>query len=222
MPRRIKPFITGMIYHIFNRGLDRRLTFTNKREYQRALAALSFYSYTSSSFRLSWFIKLSPKKQKEKYDLLKSQKPRVTIMSYCLMPNHFHILVKQEKDHGISKFLGDFQNSYTKFFNKLHERSGALFSNQFKGVLVENENQFTHLSRYIHLNPYTSSIANSITELEKYPWSSLKGYLGSIDEIIDSKPILGLFGNSENYRKFIVDHAGYQKQLKKIEHLALE
>ncbi|MEK7525066.1 MAG: transposase [Patescibacteria group bacterium] len=222
MPGRTTPLVTGETYHVFNRGIDRRQTFISKNDHQRALQTISFYRFTNHPLRLSWFIKLSPKIQNQKLDILRAQKPLVKILAYCLMPNHFHLLLRQEEDAGISKYLSDLQNSYTRYFNTINERTGPLFMRQFKAVRIENENQLTHVSRYVHLNPYTGSVVKSLEEIEKYPWSSFGSYLDGNDQIVTSNSVLDIFRNGNQYKKFVLDNADYQRKLKDIEHLLLE
>ena len=119
------------------------------------------------------------------------------------MPNHFHFLLEQKEDKGISKFLSNLQNSYTKFFNISHERDGSLFSDQFKAVRIETDEQLIHVSRYIHLNPHTGFVVKSLKELEEYPWSSFPDYLQTPREFVDTEFILSFFGNSQKYIKFV-------------------
>lgn len=137
------------------------------------------------------------------------------------MPNHFHFLLKQENEVGISKYLSDFQNSYTRYFNINHNRTGPLFMDQFKAVRIESEQQLIHVSRYIHLNPYSGFLTKNLTELENYPWSSFKNYLLQ-ENLAEYKIILDLFSSKDKYKSFVLDQADYQRKLKRIEHLTLE
>jgi len=139
------------------------------------------------------------------------------------MPNHFHFLLRQETDGGISKFLSQFLNSYTRYFNTKNERVGPLFLEDFKNVLVESEEQFLHLSRYIHLNPFSSSVVSSLENLYTYEWSSLSEYIGgSEDYICDKEMIMNYFKTKESYKKFVSDRADYQRELKQIENLLID
>jgi len=151
------------------------------------------------------------------------EKSLVDIVSYCLMPNHFHFLLLQNKENGISKFMGDFQNSYVRYYNTRHDRVGPFFQGQFKAVRVQTEEQLLHLSRYIHLNPYSSSIIKSSDNLENYEWSSYPEYLDRAKfEFCKKDSILVNFKNIEGYSKFVLDNAEYQKKLSKIKHLTLD
>src|SRR3989344_7388440 len=171
MPRRKEPLVTDEIYHVFNRGIDKRPTFTDRREFSRAAEALRFYQLLNPPMKLSLFLKLRPDRNVD-------QKHLVEVLAFCFMPNHFHFLLRQTYDNGISKFISNFLNSYTKYFNTKHERTGPLFLGQFKAVRLEADEQLLHVSRYIHLNPYTSYVVKEIKDLGDYEWSSFRDYLG--------------------------------------------
>lgn len=145
--------------------------------------------------------------------------PLVEIVCYCLMPNHFHLLVKQNVDDGISKFMRLIGDSHSKYFNILHDRVGGLFQDKFKALRVEDNAQLLHLSRYIHLNPVVSSIAETPQD---YDWSSYREYIGRRAGFCNKEIVLGQFRGKDAYRAFVEDFADYIKKVKKIEHLALE
>lgn len=214
---------TGEIYHLFNRGVERRVVFTNKREYQRALDVIGYYRFADLPMRFSRLMELTVEEKAKVVDLLKSKgQVEVKVLAFCLMPNHFHLLVKQEKDDGISRFISNISNSYSKYFNTKHKRLGPLFQGAFKAVRVETDEQLIHLSRYIHLNPVSSSMVKE-ESLGSYPWSSLPEYLERINEgITDSSIVLNNFGSIKSYRKFVYDQIGHAKELEKIKHLTLE
>ncbi len=222
MPGRIMPLVNGEVYHVFNRGANRQPTFSSNREYERALTAIDFYRFYKTPLSLSKFLKLEQDRQNEILDLLHENKRLVDIFCYCLMPNHFHILLRQQENNGISKFLSNFQNSYTKYFNARHERDGSLFLDQFKAVRVETDEQLVHLSRYIHLNPHTGFVTKTLEGLETYPWSSFQEYLEPRKQFTNVKFILDFFKSGEEYKKFVFDQADYQRKLKLIEHLVIE
>lgn len=222
MPGRKIPLITDEVYHVFNRGIDRRLTFTNKREYQRAISSLRFYNVLHLPLSFSKYLRLEDIKRDEIDQVLEKSEKIVKIFSYCFMPNHFHFLLKQTAENGIAKFLSNIQNSYTRYFNTKHDRDGSLLLDQFKGVRIETDEQLLHVSRYIHLNPYTGHVVKSFEELEKYPWSSLPSYLSNEDSFVEKEFILAMFPRRKAYRTFVSDQADYQRKLKEIEHLVLE
>ncbi len=216
------PLVTGEIYHVFNRGIDGRVTFSNIREYSRAYQIMKYYQFSSPPLKLSRFLRIGDSKRQELQESSWGEK-FVSIMCYCLMPNHFHFMIRQEVDGGISNFLSLFLNSYTRYFNTKNDRVGQLFLDTFKNVLVETEEQLLHLSRYIHLNPFSSSIVNSLEDLYKYEWSSLGEYIGgSEDHICEKDMIFSSFKTKESYKNFISNRAEYQRELKKIENLIIE
>jgi len=222
MPARIIPLGTDEIYHVFNRGINRQPTFTSRIEYQRAILAIKFYRLSSPPISLSKFLVQPKEKQEEILESMKDLAKLVDIICFCLMPNHFHFLLKQRLDGGISKFMGNFQNSYTRYHNTRNEKDGSIFLTQFKAVRISTDEQLLHVSRYIHLNPHTGYIVKSLNDLENYSWSSFKNYLKEKSDFIDTDLVLGLFKNSEYYKQFVFDQASYQRELKLIKHLIME
>lgn len=141
------------------------------------------------------------------------------------MPNHFHFLLKQLTDNGISKFIGQFCNSYTRYFNTKHSRIGHVFQGVFKSVHVESQEQLIHLSRYIHLNPCVSSIVKKEL-LFDYPWSSypnyLKGKSKGKSDIFEIDPVLSSFKSPQDYQQFVLNHADYARELELVKHLVID
>lgn len=135
------------------------------------------------------------------------------------MPNHFHLLLRQNIDHGVSDLLRKVSNSYTKYFNIKYKRVGPLLQGQFKAVLIENDEQLIHLSRYIHLNPY---VAGLVQIPEDYTWSSYKEFLDREGNLVDKKHVLDFFPSIDGYKIFVNEHQGYAKELDRIKHLLLE
>jgi len=139
------------------------------------------------------------------------------------MPNHFHFLIKQIKNNGIVKSIGKFSNSYSHYFNTIHEKKGPLFEARFKAVKINSNEQLLHLSRYIHLNPYTASIIKNVNKIHQYPYSSLKEYLSpNTFNLTSTDLILNQFKSTQDYLNFNLNQADYQKQLHSIKKLTLE
>lgn len=169
--------------------------------------------------RYSKYLTLEKEKKDNLLQSLFDKDLQVEIIAYCLMSNHFHILLKQLKTHGIVKFMAKFTNSYTKYFNSKHNRVGPLFQGIFKAVHVEDDEQLIHLSRYIHLNPVVGFVIEK-EKLEDYPWSSNVQYLGlNQSAITNNKEILGFFKSQSDYKQFVQDQADYSIKLKTIKHL---
>lgn len=145
----------------------------------------------------------------------------VDLITFCLMPNHIHLLIKQISDGGISKFMRQVSDSFTRHFNTKYKRVGPLFQGAFKAVRIETNEQLLHVSRYLHLNPLTSYVVREENFIN-YPWSSLKDYLSKDSKLVNPKIVLSNFKASKDYLKFVMDQADYGKELEKIKHLALE
>ena len=211
MPSRIFPFVNDYFYHIYNRGSEKRPIFHTRRDYQRFMKTLYYYQHLGPKPKFSHFSQFQTYK-------LDSSKKIVNITAYCLMPNHFHLLIKQVADGGITEFISKVSNSYTKYYNTKHNRIGPLFQGEFKAVMVEKDEQLLHLSRYIHLNPLVSLL---VKNLDDYEWSSYKEYLGG-SGISCKQEILSFFKDSRAYKQFILDQADYRMRLEQIKHQVLE
>lgn len=186
------------------------------------MQSLFYYQFLKPPMRYSYFSRLNYKKQVKK--LNNQNKKLVDIICFCFMPTHFHLLIKQKVDGGISKFLGKFSNSYTHYFNTKNSRIGPIFQGPFKSVEVSSEQQLLHLSRYIHLNPYSSKVVKNKHELTTYPYSSLKEYIdnGSSSGLCSKSIILNQFGKNESYKDFVLGRAKYQQDLQQIKKLLLD
>ena len=215
-------FANDEYYHVYNRGIDRRVTFTNKREYERALELLWFYQYAIIPLRYSRY-KEAEESLRQRYMVKMHESGKlVDVIAYCLMPNHFHLLVKQKQENGIPTFVANFINAYTKYFNTKYERTGALFQGVFKAVYVESEDQLVHLVRYIHLNPVASSLISS-DAFETFPWSSHQNYLKRIQSsIIDKEALQMVHTLVPDYESFVNDQISYAKVLESIKHMTFE
>ncbi len=220
MPTRYYPFVSDYYYHIFNRGVNKQPIFNGIADFKRATNLLRYYSYEDYPIRFSKFLLLSTDQRKKIWTRLNMSQKYVDIISYCFMPNHFHLLLKQNIDKGISKYLANFQNSYTKYFNRKNDRVGHLFQGQFKAVKIDSEEQLLHVSRYIHLNPFSSGLMDNVNKLSDYNWSSFPEYVSDLQyEICNKELILSNFKSRIAYKEFIFDNAEYQKNLESIKHL---
>lgn len=170
-------FVEGEYYHIYNRGVDRRIVFNDDRDRIRFLRSLHVLNnFITIPFRFD-FETLEPSK------LLTARKnPMVSIVAGCLMPTHFHLLLTPLEENGVSSLLHKVGVSYAMYFNKKYERVGRLFESTFHAKHVKEHEYATYLTRYIHLNPIKLFQTKSGTEimgmLEKYPWSSCADYFG--------------------------------------------
>lgn len=191
-------FATGNYYHIYNRGVEKRNIFINRRDYQRFLLTMDFYRKSPLPAKLSDF-----KRGLEKTKKIENQIDLVEIYAYCLMPNHFHFLLKQTTDSGITHFIRKFANSYTRYFNTKYDRIGPLFQGTFKAKLIENDEYLLQVSKYIHRNPLKISNNN----LSSYSYSSYKDYLSEEKHpFCNTEFILSYFSKTNpnlGYRSFV-------------------
>lgn len=221
--RKIK-FCKGNFYHIYNRGVEKKDIFRDENDKWRFLQGLFMFNDEKSITNLLW--------QLEKVrggvtfgvlrDFLKTRKtkgekrePLVRIMADCLMPNHYHLLIEEIKDGGISRFMHKLGTGYTEYFNNKYERVGSLCQGTFKSALIDNETYLQYLLAYINvLNPgelvEPNLKENGIKDVEKimqfaerYQWSTNLEYLNKRKSIIIEKGLLGeIFSKPGEYRKF--------------------
>ena len=224
MPIRFLPLVTDEIYHVLNRGTGAIPIFRRYRDYTKFKEAMFYYQNTDPPFRFSKFLKLAFKERLVLKEKMKRRKNFwVEIIAYCLMPNHFHLLLKQVKDQGIFHFMRLLQSSYSHYFNLKYKRKGGLFEDRFKAIRVETDSQLLHLSRYIHLNPYSSYLVKDLSALLKYPHSSLPEYLDhKKPQLCQKEIVLDQFPNRSAYKEFLLDRADYQRSLEEIKHHSLE
>lgn len=192
------PLVNDCYYHIYNRGVEKRDVFLDKRDYWRFLETLNYYRLTPQPMKLSDFRRSSIKSQK-----IDNQTEIIQIFCYCLMPNHFHLLLKQTSDSGITQFLRKAADSYTRYFNTKYDRVGPLFQGTFKAKLIESDEYLLQLSKYIHRNPFPLKM----WEGKVYPYSSYGYYLTKEKHpFCDVKFILAYFAQSNaslDYQRFV-------------------
>ena len=203
------PFANSGYYHVMNRGVDKRTIFGGTKDYQRFLNGMIAFNDVDRCSPISL----------SKLEITASQNPYVHVLAYCLMPNHFHLLLKQVSDRGVSEYLRRIGIGYTTYFNKKYERTGCLFQGPFKAISVETDSYLTHLSRYIHLNPLElvdpSWKTNGVIDweaahryLEKYKWSSARYYLKeNYPDFLHPEDILGSFKGKRDYASFLKNWA---------------
>lgn len=180
MPTRDVYFVPDTYYHVFNRGSEKRVIFQNSVDYNNFI-------------------------QRIKDNLPKYQ---IELLCYCLMPNHFHFILKQTSEKSIANFMYVVQLGYAKFFNTKYERVGPLFQGRFKAKLIKNDEYLLQLSAYIHRNPMGKAVfkdsgnpPDSRNRIKKfllgYPYSSYRHYINRVDgEIVKTKFILNYFSKT--------------------------
>ncbi len=194
MPYREPIFYKGGYYHVYSRGSEKRVIFLDRADRDRFLLRLKEYKTDHG----------------------------VSILCYCLMPNHYHFLLRQDTNKPVSKFIHKLNLSYAMYFNKRYERVGPLFQGRFKAKLIEKDEYLVHLSRYIHLNPLELV---GLQSLENYPWSSLHCYIErKNDSPVDTDDILSYFGKGNSFLDYLsfVKTEGQTRLKSKMEELLFE
>lgn len=186
--RDYRQFREGCYYHVYNRGNNKDLTFFDDTDYKAFLMRIKILlgkPMSKGAFGIGTRVRVTP-----------FSKEDFSIISYCLMPNHFHLLIRQNGNMGIDQFMLRLLTSYSKYFNIKHERIGNVFQDRFKAKLVDTDEYVMYVSAYIHNNPAEHTI---------WPYSSFPDYCLTRDGLIcDKEFILGYFdGDAEKYKDFV-------------------
>lgn len=214
----IKIYSENSYYHIYNRGVEKRLIFLDEQDYVVFLSYLRDYLLPKDEKKLQAILSSHNSNYKEKDRALKLIRlnnfaDEILLVSYCLMPNHFHFLLKQKSNDGIDRFMNSLCVRYTMYFNRKYKRVGSLYQDVYKAVLIENEFQLLYLSSYIHRNPLkklVSKLASQGDVLRSYYFSqpsSLPDYLGKRQtEWVHPEEILSYFSKENpqlSYSAFV-------------------
>lgn len=203
-------------FHVYNRGVAKQIIYNSTHEYRRFLRVIAFYIELQPETKFS---AASNEKIENIFDAVLNQ-PMIEIIAYCLMPNHFHLLVRQICDNGISIFTKRALNSYTRYYNIKNNRVGTVFQGTFRATEIKNNEQLLHVSRYIHLNP---TIAKLTDNPARYHWSSYNQYLrGNTNRIGNPQLALGLCGSTQEYKKFVEDYIDYARSLDALKVLLID
>ncbi|MDP3762710.1 MAG: transposase [bacterium] len=197
----------GEYYHIYNRGVSKRIIFYDESDYARMLFLILFCQSPILVYNIGQRIKsfsktgdfhLAPQIKKR---ILENRSVELT--SFVLMPNHFHLKVCERDEGGISAYLQKVEIAYTKYFNAKYKHSGHLFQGPFKSVHVKTNEQALHLSAYLHRNP--RELAGWKNKEQNYPWSSCQDYIGQNrwGEFVKRELILEQFSSPKEYREFL-------------------
>lgn len=234
MPQRnaIKKYLAGGYYHLYNRGVEKRIIFEDEQDYGVFLSYLKNYLLPKNTNNLQEKLADPKITWVEKDQIIRQLRlnnffGEIELLAYCLMPNHYHLLVRQKSEVVIDYFMRSLNTRYVVYFNKRYQRVGPLFQGVYKAVLVETDEQLTHLSAYIHRNPIDSKPTYvqkglSLQKLTSQP-SSLPEYLRiRRTQWLNEKIILGYFSVSNklvSYENFVL---GYMKTAPAISSLVLD
>ncbi len=174
-PRR-PAFLKNHFYHFYNRGIDRKAIF---REHDNYLFVIKKIKSYKTELNLS-------------------------VLAYCLLPNHYHLLIRQDNDNPAGMLPQRVFNSYSKAFNKRYQRSGTIFEGPYKVVLIQDNRQLLHICRYIHVNPINHGL---VKEIRQWHYSNYFECIGSRSgEIVDRDFIVNNFQSPAEYEEFVLDY----------------
>jgi len=200
MSLRKQSFVPGEYYHLYNRGTEKRVIFRDESDYKHFLF-LMYICNTEKSIELR-----SIGKNFDRGETI------MDIGAYCLMPNHFHILVREKIEGGISKYMLKLMTSYSMYFNKKYERTGKLYEGVFKSTYIGSDRYLKYLYSYIHLNPAklinknwregkVRNINNLLKHVFSYSYSSLNEYTNSKFEITNPSKFPTYFKEPDDHRR---------------------
>jgi len=204
----VKSYVRDGVYHIYNRGVEKRQIFIDERDYNTFLYYLRSY--------------LLPINEQDKppsnirYLQNFTLHNEIEMLAYVLMPNHFHLLIKQKTERAIVEYMKRLSNGYVEYFNKRYERTGALFQGCYKAVLITEDNYFLHLTRYLHLNPLElfDNTKDTFVKLQNYLYSSYLDYIGKRNSHwLNKNMIMEYFKNAQDklsfssYQEFVEQYA---------------
>ncbi len=218
MTTRLIPLVESEFYHVYNRGTDKRTIFLESSDYKRFIELL-YIANTSAHINVRTLKRYS--KDIFTFDRIDTL---VSIGAYCLMPNHFHLLLTTQTKDGISTFMNKVSTGYAMYFNKKYERSGTLFQGTFKSQHADSDEYLKYLYAYIHLNPVklidkdwkergSKDAAKSFDFAASFQYSSLQDYLGSTRPeslILDKQPFPEYFMTSEETKDDLFEWLTYQ------------
>jgi REP element-mobilizing transposase RayT len=192
------PLITGLYYHVYNRGVDKRDIFQNINDLNRFILSVKKFNTVEPIGSIK---DLVLKENKQEDSDVGRPNPLVSIVCFCFNPNHIHFILKQEVDGGISEFFKRLLGGYTKYFNLIHKRSGSLFQGRFKSKLINEDSYFLKIRPYVHLNYMVHDIPLSKSNLV---FSSEHEYDNNNFKLVSKKEsdyILDFYGNNKNFKK---------------------
>ncbi len=179
----VKSYVENSYYHLYNRGVEKRIIFQDSQDYAVFLNYLKEYLLPKDEQNLRNKLTDPNISYKEKDKIIKLLRlnnftNEITLIAYCLMPNHFHLLVKQKSNYSIDMFMQSLCTRYTMYFNRKYKRVGPLFQSVYKAVLVNTDEQFLYLTRYIHKQTLASQ-GETLQGIKGYKQpSSYQDYIG--------------------------------------------
>lgn len=212
----VKQFDSDSMYHVYNRGVNKMNIFNDKRDYAVFLSFLKYALLSNEVEKSLESVDVYQLSEAQRFNLRREGLAnRLELVSYCLMPNHFHLLLYQYDRDAITALMRSIATGYSMYFNKRHNRIGSLFQGVYKASMIDNEAYWDHISRYIHLNP--TDIGE---DYKTYEYSSYSVYTGiKHQEWVKPNFALDSFSSTADYEKFVEEYLEVKEQNQEIKHM---
>lgn len=195
------PIVPGEWYHCFNRGTDKRRIFESKKDYERFLLLLYVCNSTERIHVSDLYDRSLAHVLADATLVARRGEPLVDIGAYSLMPNHFHLVLKELTGKGIALFMQKVMTGYTMYFNKKNERTGALLAGTFKSKHLSDDRYFKKVIAYVHMNAAElfepgwkqgkGNLAQTTRHVLEYPYSSLPAHMSRLNLDIKKDEVAG-------------------------------
>lgn len=207
----IKQFAPDQMYHLYNRGVDKRVIFLDQRDYAVFLSYLKYALLPEIQLDDKDIENIS---SSQRFNLRRlNLHNRFDLVAFCLMPNHFHLLAYQHDESAITALMRSVATGYSMYFNKRYHRQGTLFQGRYKASLINSEAYWLHISRYIHLNPIELGV-----DYKYYDYSSYRAYSDQAEFLwLKTDWVLNSFKDTEEYEKFVKDYTDRRTSLKELD-----
>jgi len=220
------PFLEGEFYHIYNRGVDKRNIFGDQEDIKRFMQSMIEFNVTDpigSIYENSFILRQLGSETSKSSKLKKPEDKLVEFIAYCLNPNHFHFILENKKDGGVSEFIKRLSGGYTKYFNNKYKRTGVLFQGVFKSVHVSNNAHFLYLSAYVNLNNEVHKLGR---ETSKFVRRSFEEYEQNLPGLCKKEIIFEQFKSPQKYaqeaRKTVKEISRKRREDKELERILFE
>ena len=200
---RIVKIAPGEYYHICNRAVNKQTIFHDTRDHFRFLFLILYFQSPMVFQQLGRLVKdfVLSRALDIKGEVVKKRK--IELVAFCIMPNHFHLIVKELEEAGIATHMQRVLTAYSKYYNTKYEKSGHVFQGPYRAIHISDDPQLKYLSAYIHRNP--RELVGWLNKVDKYQWSSYQDYIGENrwGDLLVPDIVLGQFKNKERYHEFV-------------------
>jgi len=216
---RIVKIAPGEYYHICNRAVNKQTIFHDTRDHFRFLFLILYFQSPMVFQQLGRLVKdfVLSRALDIKGEVVKKRK--IELVAFCIMPNHFHLIVKELEEGAIATYMQRVLTAYSKYYNTKYEKFGHVFQGPYRAIHIVSDSQLKYLSSYIHRNP--RELVSWINKEDRYQWSSYQDYIGENrwGDLLLLDIVLGQFKNKGRYHEFVKTSTA-KLLVEELEHLA--